>query len=293
MNLYSGIVHETSLRPDDVGAIVFRSKNYLPLLPYLDELDRRKYRMLFHFTITGLPRVFEPNVPDLPLLQQCARALSERYGSERMLWRCDPILISSTTSAEFYLARFREVAAGLEGLTTRCYFCFAIYYDKVERNLGKLYHASGIECYDPPRAEHIELAMALAEIADEYGIQMLSCCGDYLVGGKIGKAHCIDAGLLHGLFPDRIGALAPHPVRRECGCAECVDIGMYDTCPHGCVYCYANTSKEAAVRRYRNHQPDQDILVSNGDMAGRRSVSAPTSSQDERSNLAFPFWRSY
>jgi hypothetical protein len=49
---------------------------------------------------------------------------------------------------------------------------------------------------------------------------MLSCCGDYLVKGKIEKAHCIDAELLHRLFPDKIGSLAPNPIREECGCAE-------------------------------------------------------------------------
>lgn len=72
-NARSGINYAVSLRPEDVGAIVFRSKNYVPLLPHLDELDGRGYGLLFHLTITGLPRMFEPDVPELPELLECAR----------------------------------------------------------------------------------------------------------------------------------------------------------------------------------------------------------------------------
>ena len=37
--------------------------------------------MLFHFTITGLPRVFEPRVPDAAELVECARISRDRYGA--------------------------------------------------------------------------------------------------------------------------------------------------------------------------------------------------------------------
>ena len=39
--------------------------------------------------------------------------------------------------------------------------------------------------------------------------------------------------------------------RELCGCKISKDIGQYDTCPHLCEYCYANTSKETACRNYR------------------------------------------
>ena len=72
-NPFSKTICQVSLKPDDVSAIVFWSKNYLPLVPHLDELDVGGYRMLFHFTITGLPRVFEPRVPETGELVECAR----------------------------------------------------------------------------------------------------------------------------------------------------------------------------------------------------------------------------
>ena len=42
--------------------------------------------------------------------------------------------------------------------------------------------------------------------------------------------------------------------REFCGCMKSKDIGEYNTCPHLCEYCYANTSKEAAVRNYKQHR---------------------------------------
>ena len=43
--------------------------------------------------------------------------------------------------------------------------------------------------------------------------------------------------------------------RGECGCVLSKDIGMYNTCSHGCIYCYAITSPEAVRKnqdKFRN-----------------------------------------
>jgi hypothetical protein len=54
--------------------------------------------------------------------------------------------------------------------------------------------------------------------------------------------------------------LKPSPTRQDCGCAESADIGAYDTCPYGCVYCYANNSRDVALRRMRAHDPNDTVL---------------------------------
>lgn len=260
MNPFSRATYVESLRPENVGAIVFWSKNYLPLLPYLDELDARKYRMLFHFTITGLPKVFEPQVPDAVELMKCAHTLSERYGRESVLWRYDPVLISSVTDSQYHINRFRYLCSELEGTVKSCYFSFAVFYGKVLRNTQMLKSETGIQCQDLSLDNRIELANTFANISAEHGIDLLSCCGDYLVGDKIKKAHCVDADLLQQLFPDKVSNLAAHPTRKECGCYESKDIGAYGTCPHGCVYCYANTNSQAALLSFERHDPHSDIL---------------------------------
>ena len=49
--------------------------------------------------------------------------------------------------------------------------------------------------------------------------------------------------------------------RPACGCAASVDVGVYNTCPNGCTYCYA-TTRPALLRRARAvHAPDAPMLT--------------------------------
>ena len=238
-NPFGGKEITTSLAPEDVSAIVFWSKDYTPLLPYLPGLYERGYRFLVHFTITGLPSVFEPNVPPVDVTIRVAQSLAEQFGSESVLWRYDPILISNVTPPDYHRQRFAELAGRLAEHTARCYFSFPTFYSKVTRRFAKLEQETGIGCIDPTVEEKIALADNLADIAESFRIRMLTCCGDYLLSDRIAKAHCIDAELLNRLYPDRMIALKHKGTRGECGCFESTDIGAYGTCGHGCVYCYA------------------------------------------------------
>jgi hypothetical protein len=51
--------------------------------------------------------------------------------------------------------------------------------------------------------------------------------------------------------------------RQFCGCIISKDIGQYNTCPHLCEYCYANTSKATAVRNWKSHKqnPDSESIL--------------------------------
>jgi hypothetical protein len=256
-NPFSGQIHTVSLQPDDVHSIVFWSKNYGPWLPHLDEIAGRGYHFYFHYTITGAPRELEPHVPDWQQSVLILRQLAERTSSRHVQWRFDPILFTDTLGTDFYIGRFRSIAKSLAGATQRCYFSFALFYDKVERRLAR----AGIQFRDPSREEKQALVQSLANIANEYGMTLYACCEDALVTGRVQKAHCVDGDLLAELFPERPLAFRLRPTREQCGCVASRDIGMYDTCPHGCVYCYANQGHQAALIRFRAHDPQGDVLV--------------------------------
>ena len=42
--------------------------------------------------------------------------------------------------------------------------------------------------------------------------------------------------------------------RDTCGCIMSKDIGEYNTCPHLCHYCYANTNNAADLANWKQHQ---------------------------------------
>jgi hypothetical protein len=259
VNPFGGKKYIISLKQEDVIAFVFWSKNFTPFLENLKIIDRLGYKFYFNYTITALPSVFESNVDKqaaIAALEQLSRMYSPRY----INWRFDPIIISNVSDRSFYIRGFERLASRFEGLVERCYFSFVTRYNKVKCNFAKLTKQKAVTIVDWSYARKIEMANELAAIAGRFGIEMFSCCGDYLVGEKIKKAHCIDGGIIEQLFYPEGITYTTKPTRNQCGCTESADIGAYDTCPHGCVYCYANANKEEAFEAAARHEANSAFL---------------------------------
>ena len=248
-----------SLRPKDVTCFVFWSKDFTPFVEHLETLDRLGYRFYFNYTVTGLPAVFESRVDKAAALRTL-KHLSHRYSPEHIHWRFDPIIFSNISDEDFYVREFAKRAAEMEGLVERCYFSFVTEYGKVKRNFAHLQSTTGVTVVQRSENEKIDLARRLGSIAAQHDITMYSCCGDYLVDGQILKGHCVDGALIEELFFPEGLAYKAKPTRPQCGCTESVDIGTYDTCPHGCVYCYANANHATARRAFARHDPDAAFL---------------------------------
>ncbi len=230
-NPYSGKPAAVSLDRECVAAFVFWTRDPRPFFPVLSRIEREGFRSVFHFTVTGLSREIEPNVPPFAETVAAFRRLSETIGQRRVLWRFDPLLPGE--DAETLVARFDRVSEALAGLSTRCTVSLAHPYRK---SLRATRHIPGIWEESPSLRPAVEQIVALGKAR---GFDMFSCCAPSLAGWGIPPGACVDGGTLRSLYPGADIPASPSPVRPGCLCQASRDIGSYHTCRHGCLYCYA------------------------------------------------------
>jgi len=257
---FTSRLERVSLRAEDCLAIVFWTRNPAPLLPALGDLVSSGHLPIFHFTLTGYPKLLESHGPELGPSLRRLRGLAERLGPESVIWRYDPILVSSATPVAFHLEQFASIAGDLEGAIRRVYFSFVDRYGKTRRSFERLSREQGVGFPEPEARERRQLVLRLRDVAARHGMTLHACCEDALVGEGVEKGHCIDLAAIRRLRPEIRERLARRPTREQCGCTESVDIGAYDTCAFGCCYCYATRSREAALVRLREHDPDDTVL---------------------------------
>lgn len=254
-------LYKVSLEPKEVIAIVFWTKNAAPILQCLEELTGRGHCFTFLYTINNYPAFLEPGVPELSQTLKVVDIMTKRFGSSIIRWRYDTIVFCKGLDRRWHARNFQELCRHLASHTSECIFSFCDYYKKTVKNMDRVVK----NYYIPDQAECKEIAEELAEIASETGISLASCGHDFLVTGSIRKARCIDTEFLAKVVDsvdrlDAIEKLKPAPTRKECACFESRDIGAYDTCVHGCAYCYANTNLELARKNFLLISSDSDCL---------------------------------
>lgn len=187
------------------------------------------------------------------------KLLRERYGPRAAVWRYDPIVFSSVTPLDFHRRNFAQLARSLEGATDEVVVSFAQIYKKTQRNMKWAAKEFGFTWEDPADEVKLALAEELATIAQQHGMQLSMCAQEAYLAPGVQAAHCVDG--------QRLAEIAGHPIaagikgnRPECLCFQSRDIGEYDTCPHGCVYCYAVQNRKLAQTRYRAHDPTGEFL---------------------------------
>ena len=189
------------------------------------------------------------------------RSIAERFGSRVTVWRYDPILLTSVTEADWHIDNFAGLADSLRGLTDEVVVSFADFYAKTTTHLRTAATRHGFAWLDPTAEEKRALTKRLAAIAADNGMTLTLCVEPDLLYDGIAAARCVDAIRLSDVA-GRPMAAREKGNRPGCACAESRDIGAYDSCVQGCIYCYAVRSTAAARRRLRAHDPGGEFLIS-------------------------------
>ena len=259
VNPYNGRSERVSLEPEDVDGLVLWTKNVGPFLPQLPEVWARGYRFILQYTINGYPRALEHAVVDANRSVEHLRRVADDYGPRVCIWRYDTIVASSLTDWDFHRRNFDALARQLAGFTDEVVISFAQLYRKTSRNLDAAARENGFTWWDPPVEDKVSLLAELRNIAAAHSIGLTVCSQPELCVEGAQPARCVDAIRLADIT-GRSLQVRVHGNRPGCGCYASRDIGAYDTCPHGCVYCYAVRNQRLAAARFRRHDPNGEFL---------------------------------
>lgn len=271
--------------------IVFWSKNPRPLIPHLEKLKKWNIGCYIQFSLNDYTTEgLERGVPSVDSRIETFKELVGLLGKGSVIWRFDPLILTDKISIDNLLSKIEYIGDRLKGYTEKLVFSFVdiAAYRKVESNLKK----GGINYIEWTTASMNEFAQKLSAINQKWGYE-LATCGEKIDIDQYGIKHnkCIDDDLIirlahhdkalmdhlgacieeTGLFGDiPEGALelgeGKYAVKKKsakdkgqralCGCIASKDIGEYNTCIHQCEYCYANASKDTAIRNWHKHRED-------------------------------------
>ncbi|GAT62973.1 DUF1848 domain-containing protein [Paludibacter jiangxiensis] len=266
MNIHQ--ISRVPINPKVVDCIVFWTKNPKAMLSRLDELDEFKY--YFQYTINPYDKRMEVKVPKKDVVIDTFIDLSKRIGTNRVIWRYDPILLTDKIDIDYHVKYFEELAKRLSGFTKRCVISFIDNYQKTERNLKGTYARELTE------TEIYKITDKILPIAQQYGMIIQTCSENIdLESHGIGHGKCIDNEIVEELLGSKIHISKDKSQRKECGCVQSIDIGEYNTCGHNCLYCYANFNNDVVLKNRLKHDPESPLLtgqINSNDIIKERAV---------------------
>ncbi len=236
----------------DVDAILFCTKNPIPILSYLKEIDKP---ILFHVTLTSYKKDIEPNIPSKKMIIEAVKELSSIVGIDNLYIRYDPIFISSKYNLEYHRRAFEKLCCLLEGYVNKIIVSFIDDYKNVKNNARILKQRKFTE------SDYKIIGEKFSESAKKYRISVQTCFEEEnLTSYGFVKGECLS----HELAYRMTGKKFPNwKARKEqkCNCVQMVDVGVYNTCPHHCKYCYANYNEEIVEENIKEHHDDSSMLI--------------------------------
>ncbi len=241
------------ISPSAVDGIIFTTKNPRPMISTLSCIS--SYNPYFFVTITPYESDIEPNVPHYADAASSLISLSAIVGKNALCWRYDPVLITEKYSISYHIKVFTELCKILENSVSSCTLSFVQLYDKTKRNFP------GIR--EVHMDEKIELLSHIVPAALKYGIRVKTCAvPDELTIEGLQKEGCITRSVFESFTGIRVPRMSGGAKRKNCLCdLPTRDIGEYNSCLHGCLYCYANYDHKLVKKNYEHHDPSSPILI--------------------------------
>ncbi len=249
-------ISKINLAPDALDCIVFWTKNPKPMLEKLCLL--KEYAYYFQFTLNPYEQDIETNLPPKNKIIETFKKLSDKTGKEKIIWRYDPVLINSKYNIQYHIDNFEKIAAALKNYTEKVTFSFIDFYKKIAENI-KAINAAVITT-----EEKNIIADNFSKIAKENNFAIDTCAEDIdLSKYGITHARCVDDRLIAKINGTGFTTEKDKNQRIECGCVKSIDIGEYNSCSNGCVYCYANYSHAAVKKSTEKHIQTSPLLIGN------------------------------
>lgn len=225
----------------DVDMIVFCTKNPLPLL---DTIHLFSVPIQLQVTITGYFKDMEPQVPDKGEIIACVQKLSSYLGKENVCVRYDPILLNSKYNVDYHIRAFNKLCTMLKGYVSKMIVSFVDDYKNVRNN--------HLDYHEPSNEEYLKLKEAF----EKNDMKIVSCMENkYHIGDEKDCCNSIKYAF------ERTGKLFKEWKARDCHCVNMVDVGAYNSCLHGCKYCYANFDSKQIVSNYKMHDVNSSLLI--------------------------------
>ena len=281
-NPFNGRVQYISF--ENVRAIVFWSKNPKPIIPFLRHLEKRNIAYYFQFTLNDYDdERLEPCVPSLDARLRTFKEIADLLGKRRVIWRFDPLILSDNITIDKLVQKVKRVGDTIHRYTEKLVFSFADIerYAKVKNKLV----AANVQYREFDRNSVAEIAEQLSKLAKQWGIK-ISTCGEAVELSQFDISHnkCIDdelllkisnndrvlaelfgkangQGELFNLRAEKNKSLKDPGQRKECLCVFSKDIGEYNTCPHMCTYCYANTSQKVVEKKMKEFNLAKTVKI--------------------------------
>ncbi|MGD2250609.1 MAG: DUF1848 domain-containing protein [Candidatus Methanofastidiosia archaeon] len=259
INPYNRKAYKINLKHSNVDGFVIWTKNLKPFFDNLKKIYKKNYPFMIQYTINNYPQELEHSIVYAEKSINQMKKINESFDPRSAVWRYDTILFTSLTPFKYHIRNFSWLAEELEGTTDEVIISFAQFYKKTVKNINLAAKKFNFSWEDPSKNTKLDLVKKMIKIANNHKMKLRICSQPQFLVEKTQSAHCVDAHRLSDVAGFAIDAELK-PRRPGCGCYASRDIGEYDTCPHGCVYCYAVRNRKLALKRFQEHDPNSEFL---------------------------------